>query len=308
MKGTEKTEGTSLANALSVDVEDYFHVEAFSDKVATDDWDSYPSRVVNNTRRVLDLLARHSAKATFFILGWVAEREPSLVREIQSGGHEIGCHSHLHRPLWKLDPKEFRRDTLKARMVIEEAAGECISGYRAPTFSVVSKTLWAIEILAEEGFRYDSSVFPTMHDTYGMPGMPRFAFQWLSATERRLLEVPPTTVRLAGRNFAAGGGGYLRLLPMMFTEWALERVVNEDQPLNLYLHPWELDPQQPRISGGLKSKLRHYTNLNRMADRLAQILDKYRFVSIREVLAERKPKANLQCVSVGENTSVRQES
>lgn len=270
---------------MSVDVEDYYHVEAFADRVTPEMWGGFESRVADNTRRVLDLFARHNARATFFILGWVAEREPGLVREIAAAGHEVACHSYLHRCIFKLTKEEFRADTRRAKKILEDAAGVRVVGYRAPTFSVVERSLWAVEILAEEGFLYDSSVFPVHHDTYGIPGAPRFPYRWALAEGLTLCEIPPQTVRSFGRNWAAAGGGYLRILPMWYARWAIERVHRRDaRAVNIYFHPWEIDPDQPRLKGRWKSRLRHYKNLEEMEGRLAELLTTSRFVTYREHL------------------------
>ncbi len=274
-----------VPDALSVDVEDYFHVEAFADRIRPDSWEQYPSRVVDNTRRVLDLFARAEVKGTFFILGWVAERFPHLVREIQAAGHELGCHSYLHQCIWRLTPEQFRSDTRRALAAICDAGGVEVTGYRAPTFSVVSGTLWALEILAEEGLRYDSSVFPVRHDVYGMPSAPRSAFCWDLGGNCRLPELPMSTVRLFNGNLPVGGGGYLRLLPMAYTSWGQKRARAEGMPFQLYLHPWEIDPEQPRLQGRWKSKLRHYRNLHLMESRIESLLVRGRFKPLENVLA-----------------------
>ena len=276
---------TQPLGGLSVDVEDYYHVEAFADRIRPETWAQFPSRVADNTRRVLELFDRFGAKATFFVLGWVAEREPRLVREILDAGHEVGCHSYLHRCVWRLGPEQFREDTRRARSAIEDAGQQKVLGYRAPTFSIVQKSLWAIEVLAEEGFLYDSSVFPIRHDLYGMPGAPRFPFQWRCPGGQTLFEIPPLTVRVLGRNLPFGGGGYLRILPMWYTRWAVSRVRQHDRrPLILYLHPWELDPEQPRISGRPRSMLRHYFNLKEMQQRLSELLSHGRFIALANLL------------------------
>jgi polysaccharide deacetylase family protein (PEP-CTERM system associated) len=276
---------SSLPNGLSVDVEDYYHVEAFADHIRPEMWPQYPPRVAANTRRVLELFQELGARATFFVLGCVAKQEPTLVREILSAGHEVGCHSHLHQRVWTMTPKEFREDTRRARGAIEDAGGEKVLGYRAPTFSIVEKSLWAVEILAQEGFMYDSSVFPIRHDLYGMPGAPRFPFRWLCRDGGSLFEIPPLTVRVLGQNLPVAGGGSLRILPMWYTRWALRRIrQREDRPAVVYLHPWELDPEQPRLSGKLKAKLRHYCNLGRMDRRVRELLRIGQFVSLRTFL------------------------
>lgn len=275
----------ALPHALSVDVEDYFQVEAFADRITPEDWPQFPRRVADNTRRVLEIFARRRAQATFFVLGWVAEREPKLIREILSAGHEVGCHSYRHRCIWRMRPEEFRADTRRAVAAIEDAGGQKVVGYRAPTFSIVAGSLWAIRILAEEGFTYDSSVFPIRHDLYGIPDAPRFCFQWRCSGDLRLFEIPPSTVRIWSWNLPVAGGGYLRILPMWYTRWALRRMQKtEARPLTVYFHPWEIDPAQPRLPGSWKSRLRHYRNLGSMESRLCELLDRYRFVSFRECL------------------------
>jgi len=269
---------------LSVDVEDYFHVEAFANSILPHSWDQYPSRVVDNTRRVLDLLGRAGVQGTLFILGWVAERFPHLVREIIAAGHEVGCHSYLHQCIWRLTPDEFRRDTRRAKDVIEDAGGQTLVGYRAPTFSVVKRTLWALRILAEEGFVYDSSVFPIRHDTYGMPDAPRSPFMWDCGCGVRLREFPMSTVQVFKWNLPLGGGGYLRLMPTWYTRWATAAVRREGNSLQLYFHPWEIDPEQPHLKAGLRSRLRHYRNLDNMKGRIEEILAANRFVPLRDKL------------------------
>ena len=274
-------------NALSVDVEEHFHVEAFAGVVKPADWPGLPSRVVANTQRTLELFARYGAKATFFLVGWVAERHPDLVKEIVAAGHEVGCHSYWHRAISRITPEQFREDTRRAVGVIEQAASAQVRGYRAPTFSISTKTLWALEILAEEGFLYDSSVFPVRHDLYGMPDAPRFFFQWCLPDGRSLYEMPMTTVRVWGRNWPASGGGWLRILPLAYTRWALGRVIGREQrPVILYFHPWEIDREQPRMNGPLKSRLRHYTNLSAMESRLGAILSDHRFACMHDVLQQ----------------------
>jgi polysaccharide deacetylase family protein (PEP-CTERM system associated) len=263
---------------LSVDVEDYFQVEAFSRDVPRTEWDNWPSRVVANTRRALDLCDECGAKATYFVLGWVAQKFPSLVREIQSRGHELACHGFWHRPVYSLAPEAFRQDLRQAREAIEQSSGSAVSGYRAPSWSITANSLWALDILAEEGFVYDSSIFPIRHDFYGIPGAKRFPHTVKTACGRSLIEFPPATVEVCGARIAAAGGGYLRLLPMIYTEWAMRRLDRELAPMVvLYFHPWELDPEQPRIPAGLKWRLRHYTNLDKMGGRLRRLLRTHRF-------------------------------
>jgi polysaccharide deacetylase family protein (PEP-CTERM system associated) len=268
-------------NVVSVDVEDYFHVEAFSDVVDPARWDSYASRVVPNTRRLLQLFASLDVRATFFILGWVAERFPELVREIAAGGHELGCHSYWHRLVYKLDAAEFREDTRRAKDIIEQHAGQRVAGYRAPTYSLVHRSAWALEILSELGFTYDSSIFPIHHDRYGMPDAPRAPFRFQTPAGP-MTEFPITTFRVAGHNLPVGGGGYLRLLPELYTRIGLKRAQRDGVPIVIYIHPWEVDPDQPRLPGRLSSRLRHYTNLSRTLDRLRGLLEQGNYTSFRE--------------------------
>jgi len=271
----------NFTNVMTVDVEDYFHAEAFSDVVDRSHWDSYPSRVVRNTKMLLDLFAKHRIEATFFILGWVAERFPSLVAEIAAAGHEIACHSYWHRLIFKLERKEFREDTRRAKDVVEQAAGRRVNGYRAPTYSIVADSLWALDILSELEFTYDSSIFPIQHDTYGIPQAPRFPFR-VHTAGGELMEYPISTFRFWGsRNWPVGGGGYLRILPWWYTRLGVERTQKEGLPVIAYVHPWEIDPDQPRISGRLRARFRHYTNLSCTYGRLDRMLRKASFTSFR---------------------------
>jgi polysaccharide deacetylase family protein (PEP-CTERM system associated) len=274
-----------MTHILSVDVEDYFQVEAFAGTVSRESWDQWPSRVVANTQRVLDLFDKYNAKATFFFVGWVAEHFPHLVREVQSRGHELACHSYWHRTVYSLSPDEFRMDTRLAKSVIEDAAGVEVRGYRAPSWSITKSCLWALDILAEEGFAYDSSIYPIHHDLYGVPGAKRFPYTHACGNGLELREFPPATLRFAGTNFPVAGGGYLRIFPSVFTEHAFRTFENNyRERIVMYLHPWELDPEQPRINGPLKSRLRHYTNLHHMKDKLGAILGRYRFQRFSDVV------------------------
>ena len=294
--------GSRLMNVVSVDVEDYFHAETFAGIVQRSEWDSYASRVEDNTRRLLDLFARLNVEATFFVLGWVAERFPKLVRDIASTGHEVACHSYWHRLIYKLDPAEFRSDTYRAKQVIEQAAGVQIYGYRAPTYSIVMSSLWATGILAELGFTYDSSIFPSHHDRYGIPSAPRFPFV-INTTSGPVIEYPIATFRLWGNlNFPFGGGGYLRLLPWWYNQLGWRRAEAEGIPAVAYIHPWEIDTQQPRLKARLKARLRHYTNLGKASGRLEKMLGRDNFTSFRNSgLAAMAPTVDLN--SWGKNGS-----
>lgn len=280
-----RTIRAEIANAMTVDVEDYFHVEAFARTIDRADWDTLPCRVEQNTDRLLEEFARAGIKATFFTLGWVAERYPKLVRRIVEQGHELASHGYTHRRADQQSPAEFRADIRCAKDLLESAGGARVRGYRAATFSIGKKNWWAFEILAEEGYAYSSSVFPVRHDLYGVPDAPRSAFRPLTAA---LTELPLTTVQLFGRNFPCAGGGYFRLLPYRYSSWALRRVNRVDGiPGIFYLHPWEIDPDQPRQTRApLKSRLRHYTNLSRMQGRLRRILREFRWGRMDETFRD----------------------
>jgi len=293
-----------MHNVISVDVEDYFHVEAFASHLSPTSWDSFAPRVEANVDRALELFARRDVSATFFILGWVADRFPAVVRRIAESGHEVGCHGFAHQHIRRQSPAEFREDIRRARGSLMDQARQPVHSYRAPSFSIVRETLWALGILAEEGIRFDSSIFPAHHDLYGIPEANRFP-HWLPTTNRQaVFEFPPTTIRLAGRNWGAGGGGYLRFAPYGLTRWALRRInVQEQQPAMVYFHPWELDPDQPRIRTSLRSRLRHYTNLATMAGKVEQLLRDFQFTTLTEACRELEAYHTLplvaECAPVG---------
>jgi len=293
-----------ITHILSVDVEDYFQVEAFAGSVSRGSWKQWPSRVAANTQRVLDLFDEYNAKATFFFVGWVAEQFPQLVREVQSRGHELACHSYWHRTVYSLSPDEFRADTRQAKRVIEDAAGAAVRGYRAPSWSITKSCLWALDILAEEGFTYDSSIYPIHHDLYGVPGAKRFPYTHACGNGLELREFPPATLRLAGTNFPVAGGGYLRIFPSAFTEHAFRTFEkNYRERVVVYLHPWELDPDQPRIHGPLKSRLRHYTSLRRMENKLSAILSRHKFQRFSDVLGGEVPEGRILPKLAGKTTN-----
>jgi polysaccharide deacetylase family protein (PEP-CTERM system associated) len=271
-----------LSSVFSIDVEDYFHDETFTGVISRESWDGYPCRVERNTRKLLDLLNLYDVKGTFFILGWVAERYPRLVQEIASYKHEIACHSYWHRLVYRLSPEEFREDTLRAKDTLEQTIGEAVYGYRAPTYSITRKSLWAFDILAESGFKYDSSVFPIHHDRYGIPDAPRMPFT-IRTNSGPIVEFPGSTFRVLGtNNLPVGGGGYLRLFPFWYTQFGVRRLLREGLPLIVYTHPWEVDPEQPRVAAGRLQSLRHYTNLGSTYERLKALLTNGGFGSFRE--------------------------
>lgn len=273
-----------IVNAISVDVEDYFHPTELAVSAPVDQWDALPSRVESATRHTLDLFAEAGVKGTFFILGWVAERHPALVRDIAAAGHEIGCHSYWHRLVYELTPEEFRADTERACDVIEQACGIRPRAYRAPSYSITRKSWWALEVLASLGFTHDSSIYPIVHDRYGVPGFNRHV-STIETAFGPLTEVPAATVELTGGQVAPiGGGGYLRLLPYRYTAAGLRRVnFQECRAACLYLHPWELDPGQPRLARGAVARWRTYIGLAGMEGKLRRLLREFSFSTVRDV-------------------------
>jgi polysaccharide deacetylase family protein (PEP-CTERM system associated) len=268
----------SLAcNAMTVDVEDYFHVSAFESHISRSDWDRLPCRVERNLDVILELLQDHGAHATFFTLGWVAQRYPALVRRIVDSGHELASHGFSHGRATDQDSSQFFEDVSAAKRLLEDTAGVPVKGYRAPSFSIGRTNLWALECLADAGYAYSSSIYPIRHDHYGMPEAPRFPHR--AGESGRLLEIPVTTVRVWNTNLPAGGGGYFRLLPYALSRWSLRRVNRLDgRPCVFYFHPWELDPEQPRQAGvGLRTRFRHYVNLSRMRSRIDALLQDFRW-------------------------------
>ncbi len=278
------TVGHRLVNGLSVDVEEHFQVQAFADCIPRSDWDRTPSRVEANVNFLLELFGEHGVKGTFFTLAWVAERHPALLRAIVAAGHEVASHGCEHIPVYEQTPAEFREDAHRSKSVLESIAGVPITGYRAASFSVVPRSAWAFEELERVGYRYSSSIVPVQHDIYGFPGAPRFSHQ--PTASRQLTECPASTVRAGGRLWACGGGGYFRFFPYPLFRWAIRRLHNEDrQPCFFYLHPWEIDPDQPRVQGArLRSRFRHYVNLRRTAPRLRQLLQDFRWDRYDRVL------------------------
>jgi len=274
-----------MRNALSVDVEDWFQVGAFETVIDRGAWDSYAPRVERNTDDVLALFDEAGVKATFFTLGWVAERHPALIRRIAEAGHEIASHGFDHRRVFTMSEAEFRADLIRARGIIEDVTGHPVTGYRAPSFSVDPRTPWAHQVLAEQGYAYSSSVAPIRHDHYGWPEAPRFA--WRPVADAELIELPVTTFELAGRRFAAGGGGFFRVLPYALSSWAIDRVNgDEERPAIFYFHPWEVDKDHPLVPNApLRSKLRHFTNLSGMRSKLLKLLNAHEWGRTDEVAA-----------------------
>ncbi|MCD6680949.1 MAG: DUF3473 domain-containing protein [Burkholderiaceae bacterium] len=279
-------------NAMSIDVEDYFQVAAFAPYVARDRWDAMPCRVERNVAVILELLERHETRATFFTLGWIAERYPALIRKLVDGGHELASHGYAHRRASDQTPAAFREDLSRAKSLLEDIGSVPVRGYRAPSFSIGASNLWAHDVIAETGHAYSSSVYPIAHDHYGMPEAPRFAWR----TPSGVVEIPPSSLRMLGRNLPASGGGYFRLLPYPVSRWSIRRINERDgEPCIFYFHPWEIDPEQPRMrQAGAKSKFRHYVNLERMAGRLDRLLRDFRWARVDEVFAAQLESAGVR--------------
>jgi polysaccharide deacetylase family protein (PEP-CTERM system associated) len=273
-----------VVNAMTIDVEDYFHVSAFDGVVPRRRWDTLESRVCANTDRVLSVLEAAGVRGTFFVLGWVAVRHPDLVRRIAAQGHEIASHGFAHRLVYDQTLTAFREDVTRAKRVLEEAAGTEVRGYRAPSYSITPRSLWAIDILIEAGYTYDASIFPIHHDRYGIPVSARHPYR-IERDAGSVLEVPGSVARVLGMNLPVGGGGYFRILPYAWTRWGLDRINRgEGRAAVFYLHPWELDPDQPRLAAGLLSRFRHYRNLHLTEQRLRRLLDDFSFAPIASVM------------------------
>lgn len=274
-----------IANAMTVDVEDYFQVQAFFDHIDRKDWDGHSRRVERNVDEILQLFSDANVKGTFFTLGWIAERHPQMVRRIVAAGHELASHGYAHFRADGHTPEQFRADVRKTKKILEDTGGTSIKGYRAASFSIGKKNLWAFKVLEEEGHIYSSSVYPIRHDLYGMPDAPRFSFHPIANSS--FIEIPVTTNQLMGLNLPCGGGGYFRLLPYGLSTWQMRRVNRRDrQPCMFYFHPWEIDPQQPVQEGvSLKTRVRHYTNLSKMRGRLKRLLGEFAWGRMDEVFA-----------------------
>jgi polysaccharide deacetylase family protein (PEP-CTERM system associated) len=271
---------------MTVDVEEHFQVSALAHVVPRESWEHLPSRVASNTERLLELLARSNVRATFFVLGWIARRDPALVRRIAEAGHEIGCHGWAHELVYRQTRESFSEETQRAKSTIEQACGRAVAGYRAASFSITRPSLWALDVLAECGFAYDSSVFPVVHDRYGLPGAPRSIYRLRTASGGSLVEIPPSTLRLGRLVLPAAGGGYLRLFPTWWTRWVVRRLNRrEGLPAIVYVHPWEVDPEQPRFRVALPTRLRHYGGLHGTAAKLRDLWAGFGFGTLSDVVA-----------------------
>ena len=276
---------SAVVNAMSIDVEDYFHVSAFDGTVPRADWASMPSRVERNTDRLLALFAEYRVRATFFVLGWVGERCPDLIRSIAGQGHEIASHGYAHRLVYDQTLHAFRDDVKRAKALLEAVSGRRVVGYRAPSYSITSRSLWALDVLLEEGYEYDASIFPIRHDRYGIPVSGRRPYR-IRRQVGTLVEVPGSTTRVGQLNLPVAGGGYFRLLPYSWTRWGISRINRlERLPAIFYLHPWEIDPDQPKLPAGRLTRVRHYRNLERTEARLRRLLADFRFDAVDTIVA-----------------------
>ncbi len=281
-----------MVNVISFDIEDWFHPEVFEGRFPMETWDSLESRVERNTEIILTFLQKKKIKATFFFLGWVAEKFPRLVKNVAEEGHEIASHGFSHTMITKLTPEEFRQELKHSLTILRETSNQPVVGFRAPTFSVVKETLWAIPIMFEEGIRYDSSIFPIHHDRYGIPDAPREPFVIYQENHERLIEFPMTTVKLMGFNFPFGGGGYFRLYPFWLSKTLMKQCVREGRPIIFYAHPWEFDTQLPKVSLNFISKYRHYTGIKKFIERLHIVTDMFPFTTFRDAGLEKLIKDN----------------
>jgi polysaccharide deacetylase family protein (PEP-CTERM system associated) len=276
---------SEIVNGMSIDVEDYFHVSVFDGIVPRSQWAEMESHVVRNTERLLDIFRQHHVRSTFFTLGWVAERFPDLVRLIAREGHEVASHGYAHRLIYDQTPSAFREDVHRAKAVLEDASGRQVIGYRAPSYSITPRSLWALDVLLEEGYEYDSSIFPIRHDRYGIPVSARKPYL-IERTRGTLVEVPGSTTRVGPFNLPVAGGGYFRILPYWWTRWGIARVNTiERRPAVFYLHPWEIDPKQPRLRAGRLGQFRHYRNLENTETRLRQLLTDFRFDALDTIVS-----------------------
>ena len=276
----------SVKNALTVDVEDYFQVSAFAGSIKHDEWDAHPLRVEENTYKLLDLFDEYRVKATFFTLGWVAERKRELIIEIAKRGHEVACHGYSHQLVYNQTPEVFRQETIRAKSIIEDIIQQPVLGYRAASYSITKKSLWALDILVESGFVYDSSIFPVRHDRYGMPDTPEHPYQLKTPAGHSIIEFPLSTAKVFNYRLPVAGGGYFRLYPYWLSKAGLKQINRLQKPFIFYLHPWEVDPEQPRISASWLSRFRHYNNLDKCEPRLRKLMSDFQFSTTWDVLGD----------------------
>ncbi|MDX2505276.1 MAG: DUF3473 domain-containing protein [Gammaproteobacteria bacterium] len=275
-----------IRNALTVDVEDYFQVSAFADNIEQHEWDEHPLRVEDNTYKLLDLFDEYQVKATFFTLGWVAERKRNLVLEIARRGHEVACHGYSHQLVYNQTPEVFKEETERAKSILEDIIQQPVRGYRAASYSITEKSLWALDILAESGFVYDSSIFPVRHDRYGMPDTPEHPYHLKTPAGHSIIEFPLSTAKILNYRLPVAGGGYFRLYPYWLSRMGLRQINRHNKPFIFYLHPWEVDPEQPRISASWFSRFRHYNNLDKCEPRLRKLMTDFQFTTSWDVLSD----------------------
>ncbi|MDJ0806110.1 MAG: DUF3473 domain-containing protein [Gammaproteobacteria bacterium] len=276
----------TIQNAMTVDVEDFFHVSAFEKSIQREDWGNFPLRVEKNTRLLLDLFDEHEIKATFFVLGWVAERSRQLIKEIAARGHEVASHGYSHQLIYNQTPETFREETRRSKELLEEIVQRPVRGYRAASYSITNQSRWALDILVESGFEYDSSIFPVRHDRYGMPDTPRYPYHLETSNGGRIVEFPLSTAKLFNYRLPIAGGGYFRLYPYWLSRAGLSQINRQGRSFIFYLHPWEVDPAQPRIQAGWLSRFRHYNNLDKCEPRLRQLLKHFHFGTVLDVLKQ----------------------
>lgn len=275
---------TEVTNVLTIDVEDYFQVAALAESIKTADWHNQPSRVENNTLRLLDLFDEHNVKVTHFVLGWIADRFPELIKAIKNRGHEIASHGYSHQLIYNQSQEVFKQETFKSKALLEDLIGEEIIGYRAASYSITEKSLWALDTLIEAGFKYDSSIFPVRHDRYGIVNFPKQPHHLTAPCGETIVEYPLTTYKLLGQTLPVAGGGYFRLYPYWLTEFFYRSINKHSQPFVFYLHPWEIDPQQPRVKASWLSEFRHYNNLHKCESRLVKLLNRFKFATMHQKL------------------------
>ncbi len=282
-----REENPTIMHAMTIDVEDYFHVAAFANNISPKDWDNWPCRVEENTDRILQIFADYNVRSTFFVLGWVAERFPQLVQRIVQQGHELASHGYSHQLVYKQSPETFREETLKSKNILEDSSGKKVEGYRAASYSITRESLWALDILSDLGFEWDSSIFPVHHDRYGVPGSPDRPYQIVTKSGKPLLEFPLTSAKIMGQMIPAAGGGYFRQYPYWLSKALFKNASsNNTNPAIFYLHPWEIDPDQPRVEGAsLFSRFRHYTNLKACEPRLIKLIQDFNFGTVSDALA-----------------------
>lgn len=279
---------SKIKNALTIDVEDYFHVAALADSIPTSQWDSLECRVEKNTDKLLQLFADHEVKATFFTLGWVAERYPQIVKNIAAAGHEVASHGYSHQLIYNQPQDVFKEETYKSKVILEDITQQEIIGYRAASYSITNQSKWALDILCELGFKYDSSIFPVKHDLYGIPGSPRWPYKLDTDNSNSIVEFPISTFNIANYKLPIAGGGYFRLFPYWFTKLGLGSINRENEPFVFYLHPWEVDPEQPKVQASWFSMFRHYNNLDKCYSRLEQLLNDFEFTTVEDVLVNKQ--------------------